>query len=262
VHRDLPAPELADLMRSCRVAVVSASTVALEAAACGCALVAVQTVANQQLVAEGLRQRGVPVISGDQIGASTLIPAFQQAQIVTGIDGLGATRIAERIHGLRALVMLTAAGCRLRYAAWADAQRLYQWATDPAVRQVSLHQQPITWADHLAWLRRSLLDPQRFLFIVERQGLPVGTCRLDRESGSPSTFTVSLTVDPACRGQGIGAHILDLLARWSAVAVDATHLHAVVRQGNQASLALFAKAGYEQVRSADGLAFFTVTNPC
>ena len=44
----------------------------------------------------------------------------------------------------------------LRRAAPEDADQLWRWANDDAVRAASFHPEPIPWDDHVAWFQRLL----------------------------------------------------------------------------------------------------------
>ncbi|HEX2131718.1 MAG TPA: GNAT family N-acetyltransferase, partial [Actinophytocola sp.] len=146
------------------------------------------------------------------------------------VDGEGVSRI------------LDAATLTVREVTLADAGMLLAWRNDPETRAWSRGNQPVAGPVHESWLRRAIADPDRLLLVVERDATPLGTVRFDRLE--PGTWEVSITVAPEHRGQGLAGRILmvgegALRARHSPVTVLAT-----VHEANEASLALFRRAGY------------------
>src|SRR6185503_18123098 len=83
------------------------------------------------------------------------------------VDGRGARRVVRAME---------VAGVRLRPAAMGDADRLLAWANDAATRAASFSTAPITRAEHLGWMARTLADPDHLHFIAE-DGEPVGQVR-------------------------------------------------------------------------------------
>ena len=231
VHAHLSDAGLADLLRRCRGAIVSASTIALECDALGVPVVAVQTADNQARIAAGLRAAGVPVFPA---GAWADIAAATPVAAHLG-DGRGAHRIARRV--------LESSLDALRPVRWADAGVLLAWANDPATRAASFTTAAIARDDHLRWLSGSLLNPQRRLFIGWAEGVAIGTVRLDE---TDEGAVVGITVAPDQRGRGRGRLLLDLLRTWATGQVP--RLVAWVRHDNPASLKLFRAAGYRPVR--------------
>ena len=101
----------------------------------------------------------------------------------------------------------------LRPATMEDACRLFEWRNDIQTRKNSIDMDEVPWEDHVEWLRKSLSSPTRTLMIAERDGVPVGTVRIDREGFRASQL--SWTVAPDFRGSGVGremvSHFADVL---------------------------------------------------
>lgn len=229
------ASAVTDCIAGCRAAVVSASTIALECLSLGVPVIAVVTAANQQRLAAGLSALGVPVLASDQL--DDLAARLHTAQAPTALDGQGATRIATRIAEL---VRWPAASC-LRWACWDDADRLLDWANDPVTRAASFSNAAITRDGHLAWLARTLADPESRLWLGQVDGQPAGTVRLARADGAA---TVSIGVAPEARGRGVGRRLLADLTAWNTATAFAPRLDAWVRDGNDASHRLFSGCGW------------------
>jgi RimJ/RimL family protein N-acetyltransferase len=137
----------------------------------------------------------------------------------------------------------------LRPATLEDAQRLHAWRNDPETCANSHNTDPVPWADHVAWLERSLASASRQLFVAEADGVPVATCRADE---SESGIELSWTVAPAARGHGIGYELVRLL-------VQRFHLHplrAEVKTSNVASQKIALAAGFRLDHEAGGVIHF------
>ena len=92
----------------------------------------------------------------------------------------------------------------LKQATIEDAKMLLEWRNDPLTQAQSINKEEIKLADHEAWLKKTLANPDRELFVAYEDDLPVGTCRIDRESnGDESIFELSWTIAPSARGKNI-----------------------------------------------------------
>lgn len=151
------------------------------------------------------------------------------------VDGHGAMRVA--------LAMLAQTLC-VRPATAADAQMMFDWRGDEAIRAVSLQSGALEWHRHLAWLDRALENPACKLFVGEIGGRPVGVIRFD--FASEARAEVSLYLDPALHGLGLGPRLL--LA--GEETVGARIIEATVLSGNRPSQRLFERCGY-QLASSD-----------
>lgn len=198
---------------------------------------------NQNTVAPALAAKGAvafaPEPTRDCIAAqlAALLPDAARRRALAEksrelVDGQGATRVA--------LAML-AGTLTVRPATTDDAQIMFDWRDDPATRAVSRTSGALEWDGHLAWLDHVLADPARQLFVGTIGGRPVGVIRFD--FSSEDRAEVSLYLDPALHGLGLGPHLL--LAGEAAAhprTVDAT-----VLESNRASQRLFEICGYEQL---------------
>lgn len=136
----------------------------------------------------------------------------------------------------------------LRPARPTDVSFLYILRTDPLAAWASAHPPP-SYAEHTAWLARTLTDPARRLYVAE-DGLTlcrptrerIGTARLDLRGEAAAE--VSLTVAPWRRSQGIGRAILAALDA-EAARLGLRALHATVRPEHDISIRLFSGAGYK-----------------
>jgi UDP-2,4-diacetamido-2,4,6-trideoxy-beta-L-altropyranose hydrolase len=156
----------------------------------------------------------------------------QNAQAL--VDGLGARRVAF------SLLIDTMS---LRPARIADAALLHSWRNHPSVRAVSGNTEPIALANHQSWLHRVLQADNRWLFVALVGCVPVGSIRFDQlDSGD---LEVSLYLDPALAGLGLGSHLLRTGEETMRDTLKADFLVlASVAPGNTASQRLFEGCGY------------------
>ncbi len=131
---------------------------------------------------------------------------------------------------------------RLRPAVEADAQLLRAWRNDPETQAASRNTDVVGPEEHGAWLERVLADPDRRLLIVEFDDEPVGQIRFDRTRGY--SYEVSLSLDPAWRGRGLGTRALRGGCDWLWMHTHAVGIKAEVRKRNEASKAVFLSAGF------------------
>lgn len=122
---------------------------------------------------------------------------------------------------------------------------LLAWRNDPVTRESSIDTEPVAEENHRRWLDASIGSDDRHLFVVEVDGEPVGTTRLDRRQGG---WEISITVAPEHRGKGLSGELLDVTTEWFDGNIDGDVILSTIKQTNLASLALFAKKGYTITR--------------
>jgi RimJ/RimL family protein N-acetyltransferase len=127
-----------------------------------------------------------------------------------------------------------------------DAEVLFRWANDPTTREASFDSSPIEWQRHVAWLNQKRSSPGCLLLMAEIGSDAVGVVRFDIDGDA----TVSVTIAPEHRGQGLAARVIrggcrELFARTRARAAVAW-----IKSGNSASLRAFERAGFRQVSDA------------
>jgi RimJ/RimL family protein N-acetyltransferase len=124
----------------------------------------------------------------------------------------------------------------LRPATADDAARVLGWNNAPEVRAVSLDPRPIGLAEHAAWFARRLAEGRTW--IAQVGGVPAGVVRIDRAAGG-EPGRVSIVLDPAVRGRGLGRRVIAL-----ACAADGGEVAADIHADNRASRAAFEAAGF------------------
>ena len=136
----------------------------------------------------------------------------------------------------------------LRPATMDDSELLLVWRNDPVVRQASHDQSKIELHSHQIWLRESLENPDRMIFVAELDDVPVGTVRSDFQNG---TYELSWTVAPEAREQGLGKQMVDMLASQ----IEGP-IRAEVRIGNVASVRIAEHVGMTLQIIEDGILYF------
>ncbi len=154
------------------------------------------------------------------------------------VDGQGGGRIVTALQREPALQI------NIRAATMDDAQIMFDWRNHPLVRSVSRDTDEIAFEDHEQWLAASMTRNDRTILLGEtRAGAPIGVVRFDQLA--QGEFEVSIYIDPARAGQGIGGRLLDLAERHFAQIFDSPiDILAVTMPGNTASERLFIKGGY------------------
>jgi RimJ/RimL family protein N-acetyltransferase len=140
----------------------------------------------------------------------------------------------------------------VREAVQEDAELLWRWASDPVVRQNSFSPDSFTYEAHSRWLSGKLLSPDSTIYIVERDGEPVGQVRYDRTNDDEAEIDISIAAEE--RGRGYGQQALDLTKARATVDMRVTHVVGVVLATNEKSGAMFLKAGFveQQRRTIEG----------
>jgi UDP-2,4-diacetamido-2,4,6-trideoxy-beta-L-altropyranose hydrolase len=225
------------------LAVGAAGVGLLERMHAGVPSVVVAIADNQRALAAAAERAGAAIVVrtvGQAIDAARQLLESPErlrrmsAAAVDAVDGRAAGRIARMMNRMT--------GVELRRADMDDARLLYDWRNDPSVRAVSHATDPIPWDAHRQWLQTSLARPDRHVLVAHRHGQPLGTIRLEVAAGCA---TVSIVVDPARRGAGLGPAMLDAMHAWVPRHDPAVQrLRAEVREGNHASMQAFHAAGY------------------
>lgn len=130
----------------------------------------------------------------------------------------------------------------LRPARAEDRDLLLAWANDPITRAAGFHPERIDLAAHEHWLTARLADPLGRLWIGEAGGRPVGQLRVDRDETGRGIVGISMA--PDARRRGLAGALLRAGMASAVAELGVTMFVAFVRPDNEASLRLFARAGY------------------
>ncbi|MFJ3470176.1 UDP-2,4-diacetamido-2,4,6-trideoxy-beta-L-altropyranose hydrolase [Pseudomonas sp. NPDC090201] len=220
-----------------------------ERAALGLPTICISVANNQQLNAQLMAEAGGHLYLGPH---ETLDPQ----RLVQAISTLRDDQELRRSYAMHSRALVDGNGARrlavalmgpllqLRQATGLDAALLFEGRNAEHVRRWSFNPEPIDWDAHMAWLARSLENPQRLILIAETAQGPVGVVRYDLQD---ATAEVSIYLFEGQTGVGWGAALLNsgerfLHRHWPQVRMIA----AQVMDANSASHSLFTKAGYLQ----------------
>lgn len=127
-------------------------------------------------------------------------------------------------------------------AAAADGKLIWRWRNEPEARRQSPNSKKIPLAGHLEWFARKLQAPDCAILIAkDAKGRPLGQVRLDLAKGGAAT--VSIVVDKAARGRGVGTELLRRIPA-KVKGRRVRRLVAFVKPENLASVFAFLKAGF------------------
>src|SRR5512136_3111703 len=98
---------------------------------------------------------------------------------------------------------------KLRPATIEDAELLLEWRNDPQTMSASHNTGAVDREGHISWLKNTLTNTDRRLFIAEEKGVPVGTVRAFYSDG---VHELSWTVAPSARGRSVGKVMVAALA--------------------------------------------------
>ena len=245
--------DMAALVIRANLAIGAAGSASLERCCLGLPTLMVVLAENQRTIAAELERAGAARCLGwhANLGADRIAEAI--ASICS--DELGRREIAKRAAAicdgrgttrvLLALLKPEAArdgtSVDLRLADMADCDTLLRWQSDRRTRRFSRDPAAPGPAEHRLWMEDCLADPNRLLMVILHGGEPAGALRLDRR-GRPQAFEVSILVAPEEYRLGIAVAALALARKL----MPAATFHAELLPGNEASRALFRRAGYWQ----------------
>jgi RimJ/RimL family protein N-acetyltransferase len=133
---------------------------------------------------------------------------------------------------------------------------IFEWRNDPVIVRLGSSQREVTWTEHEEWFSQSITSRKRHIFIVERDGVPIGQVRFDLVEQSECVISVYLASEFTGHGWGIEA-IRDgcelIFEEWPVHAVVAS-----VRAENKVGQSAFRRAGFVEIdaRRAPGHRIF------
>lgn len=138
-----------------------------------------------------------------------------------------------------------------RQATMEDADLLFIWRNDPVTRLGSHSDAEFDFESHLSWLKSSLASQTRDLLIVEENGLPVGTVRIDYPA--VGVAALSWTVAPEARGRGVGKRMVRLAVEMIPASCI---IRAEVKVENTASIKVAEAAGLGLIGQEKGVLYY------
>ena len=96
----------------------------------------------------------------------------------------------------------------LREVTKSDWKVLLEWRNDKITRQNSFNSDLVSVSEHKEYIKNTITNPNRTLFILEYNKIPVGTIREDRLD--KDEFELSYIISPMYRGKKIGQIMMSL----------------------------------------------------
>lgn len=214
IYSNLDAIDVVQLIKNSKVAIVPASTIALECMCVNIDLITGQFVDNQKVLSKSIRDLDLAVNVGDftKLDQEAFDQYFQKA--ISGGYKIKQKKYFDtdpRENILREFKRLESnKNMKLRKVNFEDWKILLDWRNDFETRTRSHSEEMISEEDHKTWLKNVINDSNRILFIGYIEDTPVGTVRADFDS-TTNSYELSWTISPHARGQGIGKKIVQLL---------------------------------------------------
>ena len=137
----------------------------------------------------------------------------------------------------------------LRFLTEEDCSTLLEWRNDPVTRAMSRLQHVVSAEQHQRWFTRAVDDPVRIMLMGMVADRKVGLVRFDPIG---EDWEVSINVNPAERGKGLGKTLLKLgMEHFWAIKPQAK-LVAEVRPENAPSQRIFESCGFVMIRKDHG----------
>lgn len=90
-----------------------------------------------------------------------------------------------------------------------DKNLLLQWANDTTVRQNAFNQEQISSEEHEKWFKKVMNNNNVRMFIMMKEDIPIGQCRLD--ISNDGNAEISYSIDSEYRGCGFGKKMLNMI---------------------------------------------------
>lgn len=136
---------------------------------------------------------------------------------------------------------------RVRPVEVSDAELLWHWANDPAVRANSFSSEEISFESHMVWFQGKITSPNSRIYVLELEGEPVGQVRYDRVNPNEAEIDISIAAEH--RGHGLGTIALALTREIAREDLNVDQVVGIVKTANAASCVAFQKAGFAEEES-------------
>jgi RimJ/RimL family protein N-acetyltransferase len=144
----------------------------------------------------------------------------------------------------------------IREVAPEDIWDVLAWRNDPLTRAMSLSTTEISPAEHQVWFSREVLKQPPATYIGLFRTSKLGICRF-HETGATNTWSVSINLNPAMRGQRLAQPFLTACIKFFRRTSNAT-LTATIKGNNEASIRLFISCGFQFTSTAEGVATYAL----
>ena len=255
------ATNVAECMAWADVAVAGAGTTVWELCLLGLPAILLVLADNQVQVAETAEKAGTAwsLGTGAEVSASDIGSRLKEL-LDTQKTRIGQSEKGRALVDGRGAERVTAFLCgpELRRTVLSDCEAFWECANDPDARAASFRNRAIRWNDHFQWFQEKLADPNVVLYTAaDPDGVPVGHVRYQIEE---KRAVLSINLGARFRGCGWGGKILAAATERLFGESEVEVIDAYVKPTNEASMNLFAGAGFqrlsvETVEGQDGVHF-------
>jgi UDP-2,4-diacetamido-2,4,6-trideoxy-beta-L-altropyranose hydrolase len=252
VHLHINPGNVAELMSNADLAIGAIGATTWERCSVGLPTIMISQAMNQESSARALSDSGFSIYLGD----SESVTVEMIAEAIAGL-----MRAPERVRALanacleltdgngvdRVMRALDTIPITLRPAQTEDCESLYKWRNAEQTLRYSHSTDTISPDTHKKWFHDTLKNPNRILFVGERDEQPIGVLRYDCQS---VYCTVSVYLVPGQDGHGYGSRLLQAGHQWlQNHRREIKEVRAEILAANRASIAAFLQVGYR--RQAD-----------
>ena len=259
IHLYSGLPTLAPLMVKADLAIGAGGATSWERLCLGLPTLVVTLAENQHPIADGLNQRGLIRLLGNQdvVEQSTIAQELgkllQQVldedwslRCMATVDGKGIDRVCA------ALTLTAATPLRVRHARLDDEAILLEWANDPTTRRNAFSSESISAEKHRNWFRARLRDLAscQLFFLETEESVPVGQVRFDY---AEQTWRIDYALAPHFRGRGLGRPLLQAALLKLREHKPGAFVLGQVKESNQPSCRVFESLGFEAQIKVGGM---------
>ncbi|WP_261903489.1 UDP-2,4-diacetamido-2,4,6-trideoxy-beta-L-altropyranose hydrolase [Vibrio fortis] len=191
-----------------------------------------------------VKASAVKLVDFNSIG-SNLVPSYQEliddyeVYVKCNLDicdGLGVMRVVNEIEKNHQ------SSITLRSAAIEDIDITYQWQSTPLVRKYFKHPEVPTRNEHRKWMLKVIKNIYIDLFIIQNDGVDVGSVRVDKNK-SLNNGEISILIAPEFHGLNFAKRaLIEVKKKYSSYT-----LTAFVHIDNQPSQHLFESSGFTRL---------------
>ena len=137
----------------------------------------------------------------------------------------------------------------LREVTQSDCKVLLEWRNDKITRQNSYNSDLVSVSEHKEYIKNAITNPNRTLFILEYNEIPVGAIREDRLE--KDELELSYTISPIYRGKKIGQIMMSLY-----LIEQSGSFLCEVKEENVPSIKMIEKLGFKFFKNENGVNFY------
>ena len=128
-----------------------------------------------------------------------------------------------------------------------DAKLIFEWRNDETIIRLSSSQKKVSWQEHQQWIKNSIQNPIRTVFIIKNNEEPVGQVRFDKENDNDNFASISIYLLSQNTKKGIGKRALQLACqKYFEEENSIKEIFAFVRNENKISQKFFLKGNFKE----------------